>query len=566
MFYILNPLLHIIGISLLFYFATQQLKKQAYLNKIRLKRILLGAFLPLSAAIILQLILPAFGIWILEKEIIFFYLVFVIYVVYVLKRYYFSSLGYGIGKIIIAIAAFTISILSINIFKIIYLRIGNTSTINNYWIYQDQFSILDTAIGVFVFYFSYKLLCKILIGNTLVMELNVRIQKLEKYLSQTTNVKDLNDYLGSDIRKIFKNKYCEVRVFSKDEEKTELQKYFENSLTDKIFINDVVFIEEKKNKFQKKKLLLEIPDEAFLILPLFDSDSTTNIGVFIMGAKSFGDFYTTEEINILRDFASFLELHLKYIKTYGLMRDLSANLDEKVDEKTMEYNNLINKQKEFIIIISHEIKAPISNAIFQADSIMDDLKNEPFSRKTIEQDLIILNEQLIKTGELTTKLFALQYFDTRTVTLFKERVKIEQLLQTEYEVYSRMHEEIKFINLIDKNIGFISIDKIQFRQVITNLLQNAIKFLDKKDSIIIVEAYKKKNTLTIIIEDNGRGFQGIDVEHLFDRYTTGNGNLIGLGMGLYLCKKIVDMHEGTILASIGERLGGAKFSITIPIN
>lgn len=243
-----------------------------------------------------------------------------------------------------------------------------------------------------------------------------------------------------------------MRVFSKDEEKTELQKYFENSLTDKIFINDVVFIEEKKNKFQKKKLLLEIPDEAFLILPLFDSDSTTNIGVFIMGAKSFGDFYTTEEINILRDFASFLELHLKYIKTYGLMRDLSANLDEKVDEKTMEYNNLINKQKEFIIIISHEIKAPISNAIFQADSIMDDLKNEPFSRKTIEQDLIILNEQLIKTGELTTKLFALQYFDTRTVTLFKERVKIEQLLQTEYEVYSRMHEEIKFINLIDKNI------------------------------------------------------------------------------------------------------------------
>lgn len=155
---------------------------------------------------------------------------------------------------------------------------------------------------------------------------------------------------------------------------------------------------------------------------------------------------------MLRDFTFFLELHIKYIKTYEQIEYLSKNLDKKVDEKTMEYNNLINKQKEFISIISHEIKAPISNAIFQADSIMDDLKNEPFSRETIEQDLIILNEQLIKTGELTTKLFALQYFDTRTVTLFKERVKIEQLLQTEYEVYSRMHEQIQFVNLIDKNI------------------------------------------------------------------------------------------------------------------
>jgi signal transduction histidine kinase len=90
----------------------------------------------------------------------------------------------------------------------------------------------------------------------------------------------------------------------------------------------------------------------------------------------------------------------------------------------MEYNNLINKQKEFISLISHEIKAPISNAIFQADSIIDDLKNTSLSKETIKQELMILNEQLIKTGDLTTKLFALQYFETRTVILFKERVQI----------------------------------------------------------------------------------------------------------------------------------------------
>lgn len=58
---------------------------------------------------------------------------------------------------------------------------------------------------------------------------------------------------------------------------------------------------------------------------------------------------------------------------YNEIRDLSENLDQKVDEKTIEYNDLMNRQKEFISVISHEIKAPIANAIFQADSIIDDL-------------------------------------------------------------------------------------------------------------------------------------------------------------------------------------------------
>lgn len=177
---------------------------------------------------------------------------------------------------------------------------------------------------------------------------------------------------------------------------------------------------------------------------------------------------------------------------YDKIRDLSENLDKKVDEKTIEYNDLLNRQKEFISVISHEIKAPIANAIFQADSIIYDLEDVSFPIETLKQELGLLNKELIKTGELTTKLFSVQYFDTRSVTLFRERIQLSQLLRTEYEVYSRMYEQVHFINLIDEDMGFVKIDKIQFQQVITNLLQNAVKFLDKKDSIILIEAYKKK--------------------------------------------------------------------------
>ena len=202
--------------------------------------------------------------------------------------------------------------------------------------------------------------------------------------------------------RIFKTGFCELRIFPIADEKSEMQRYFDSDITDKIFINDIVFIEEKMNTFDKQKFLEELPEKAFLILPLFDSESNNALWFFSIGVKSFGDFYTIEEIDILREFVSFLELHLKYLKTYELLQDFTLNLDKKVDEKTIEYNTLINKQKEFISVISHEIKSPIANAIFQADSIMDDMRDESYPKESLKNEIEILSKELIKIGELTT--------------------------------------------------------------------------------------------------------------------------------------------------------------------
>jgi len=58
---------------------------------------------------------------------------------------------------------------------------------------------------------------------------------------------------------------------------------------------------------------------------------------------------------------------------YKDIHELNVNLDKKVDEKTMEYNNLISKQKEFISVVSHEMRSPITTAIFQTDCLIDDV-------------------------------------------------------------------------------------------------------------------------------------------------------------------------------------------------
>lgn len=124
----------------------------------------------------------------------------------------------------------------------------------------------------------------------------------------------------------------------------------------------------------------------------------TCVGILFLGVKMFGDFYTREEISILHNFAYFVSSHIRYIHTYSKLQDISLHLDQRVDEKTIEYNNLINRQKEFIAIISHEIRSPISAVIFQSDSIIDDIESNSLNSDQIRSELHILNTQLLRIG------------------------------------------------------------------------------------------------------------------------------------------------------------------------
>ncbi len=93
----LHIALHATCVFLFCYFSFKQLKKQTYLNRIRLKHILTSAFMLVLFLIVFQLILPSFGIWILEKEVVFSLAIFVLYIYLTINRYYFSR-GFGMGK------------------------------------------------------------------------------------------------------------------------------------------------------------------------------------------------------------------------------------------------------------------------------------------------------------------------------------------------------------------------------------------------------------------------------------------------------------------------------------
>ena len=538
----------------------------SYLNKLRFGRIVFSWFVLILLLLFLQLVLPVLGIWVLEKEIVFIFMFFVIEIVYILRRYYFSSIGYWVTRGLIIGVSFGISLIIVQWMNVIISLATNSTTISSYWAerpIQSPSFFVKFLIGLIFYELIYISLSKRFLGITEQVELHENIQLLQRLISETTNMSTLELLLWDKLRQIFRISTCELSFYS-DHPSPWLEQFFHSHPHQVFFINDFVFIEENTKYIDTQKVKKELSKDDFLILPIHNI-LDINIWVLKLWVRSLGDFYTKIEIEELLSFSFFLEIHLKYMGTYNIMQDLSMNLDKKVDDKTIEYNNLINRQKEFISIISHEIRSPIWTAIFQSDSIIDDLNAENIEPVKLKEELSILNKQLVRTGWLLTKLFSVEYYDTHSVNLFRERVDIVRFLESEIEIFSHIHTAISFTSNIDKNIGSVEIDKIQFQQVISNLLDNAVKFLNGKNPTITVSALKKWGFLVIIIEDNGLWFQWIQVQDIFEKYTTWSNWTIWLWMGLYLCKKIISMHNGTIEASSSKEGVGARFTITIPL-
>lgn len=550
------------------YVGFYKIRHLSNLDRIRLKKIMQAAYFMLFSMIFLQVFLPLFDIWILEREIIFFYLFFVVRTYLVLRRYYFGWTEYSIWKVLNSWLSFLISVLSTNLVYHYYLNPKLQDDTVNYWISWDYYSLTIITSWILFFQLSYWILKHTVIRKIFWLSDNTILKvftgNLQRNISRITTYGSLHSHIQKELKNILGSDFCRIVIYKNDIHFKEMKQYFESAKGNPIFINDMVFIEENSKFFDKEKIMEEIPGGTAIVFPFYD-ETRANTGLFILWQKPFGDFYTIDEIDSLRQIVLFIESHLRYLKTYEQIQEFTKTLDKKVDEKTIEYNDLINKQKEFISTISHEIKSPIAGAVLQTDSIMDDIDDEKVPRTKIKEELNLLSAQLMKVGDLLSKLFSAQYYDTHSISLFKEKIQIQNMLNMELDIYESINENVEFIRKVDSSMRFIEIDKIQFQQVITNLINNAIKFANQEHPKIRIEAQVKAGKFYFSVEDNGDGFDGIEISEIFDKYAVGASGSVGLWIGLYLCKRIVEMHGGTISASIGEHLHGARISAVIPV-
>lgn len=222
-------------------------------------------------------------------------------------------------------------------------------------------------------------------------------------------------------------------------------------------------------------------------------------------------------------------------------------------------------KQQFIANVSHELRTPIQMLQGYTEAILDGIVVE---KNDVDEFLNIILDESKRLNRLVNELINVARIDAGETTLNKEAMDISPLLEKNIQNFKQSaleHETTVQLDL--KHTEEVVIDYDKIFQVITNLLDNAMRYTKSGDTIKI-STYNDTNNLYIKIADTGVGIAKEHINHIFDRFykvdqarTRGKH---GTGLGLFIVKAIIEKHHGEIKVE-SEQGVGTTFTISIPL-
>jgi signal transduction histidine kinase len=273
--------------------------------------------------------------------------------------------------------------------------------------------------------------------------------------------------------------------------------------------------------------------------------------------------------HVLKDAAYFVNiigLALSSIQYNAKLKEANRNLIEREEIIRYQYERLKESDRmkdEFVNIAAHELRTPIQPILGLSEIIRPKVNAE--DREYV--DVIVRNAK--RLHRLTEEILDVTKIESQSLRLKKEEFNLNDVIENSINDltmnnYANGKNDIK-IFYEPKDI-FVTADKGRISQVISNLISNAIKFTSK-GSISILPSVRIKDgeqkEAIVSIKDTGQGIESDMLPKLFTKFTS--KSFSGTGLGLYICKSIVESHGGKIWATNNtDRKGGATFTFTVP--
>ncbi|GEM_PF-1962390 len=234
-----------------------------------------------------------------------------------------------------------------------------------------------------------------------------------------------------------------------------------------------------------------------------------------------------------------------------------------------EAQEAVKARDEFLSIASHELKTPLTSMLLQLQNGMRVIGSESLEKIPHDRLMSILKtseQQSKRLASLINTLLDVSRITAGRLSLDIQKVNLSSLVQ---DIGKRFAEELKrskstlTIHAEKSIIG--ECDKLRIDQVVTNLLSNAIKYGGGKPIEVLVE--REGSVAKIVVKDKGIGIAGKDARRIFDRFerTVVEKEYKGMGVGLFIVKKIVEAHGGEITVK-SKLKQGSTFIVKLPIS
>ncbi|MHB8005621.1 ATP-binding protein [Clostridium sporogenes] len=453
-------------------------------------------------------------------------------------------------------AGIYISIISSLIVLTIDLSMAKCNGIN---IYFENDLILS---GVFILT-AVSLGYYVKLGNESIKQKNIQLENLNKKLNEKDSQRKYIEEL------LFKNDTCynllienardAIIIHRKDkivfanESAAELLICDNNAELQNININKFIVKENQKKIKNKLELVYRNKNDIVCVEQIIQNNKIEKINVESICTYI---IYNNKPaiLSILRDITSQKQVE-------KLQKDVEKNIE--LLNESREYNKLIT---DFLANISHELKTPL-NVIFTAVQILDLYKKDANSYDKKEQYIKVIKQNCYRLMRLINNLLDTTKLDSGYLKLNLVNCNIVNLVE-EITLSVVYYAESKNINIIfdtDVEEKIMAVDPDKIERIILNLLSNAIKFTGSGGNIY-VNIKDCKDSITISVKDTGIGIPQDKIENIFERFVqvdkTLRRNKEGSGIGLYLVKSFVNMHEGNI--DIQSVIGkGSEFIINI---
>ncbi len=250
--------------------------------------------------------------------------------------------------------------------------------------------------------------------------------------------------------------------------------------------------------------------------------------------------------------------------------------NSKLEESNTKLQRINTLQKEFMDTVSHDLRNPIGGIQSIAEILMEEIDKgggdpgELIGRN--RQAFGMINDSAHYMNEIITNLLDVSAIESGRVTIQPHRFDLAELLGRVLPGFKNQAERKSIhIEATSPEHCVISADESRVRQVLENLISNAIKYTPPQTEVLVgiyPESTRVKNGVRISVSDEGPGLTTNDKNKLFRKFqklsASPTGGEKSIGLGLYITRSIVDLHSGQIWVE-SEEGRGATFNVELPI-